>query len=1038
MDTVATQTVKFLNETAPESSSFPASPSRKAPSNTSSNTRVSLQSSRPRPPLFGTHLKILLLDERRCAHTFLDYRIGIPNQIKLVVDELLKNTNVAGLFRHRASVAEIESLRRSLEEERGIPPNTSIHTVAQCFLQWCYELPEPLLGYELYSPIQSCQEIENEDDRYRNIALLLDAVAWWNQPLLFQVMKLLFSLTRPGAMESNSLNIIAVSIFSTPFLLRSPQLGSINGRGMTIEEIDRIHMIAVASGSVTTQILIENQPIIFQHMGRYLQELQTSLISKCERLRQLQKESLQYLITHPVLQENKKVSEFSSGEMLGGNAEIDAEYGIDDLYDCSDLTIAREREVYHAMYALWEDLRPTHYRLNQYKKAAEIQTTPDSPSQPDSSPAPAPPSPSAEMGRMQPLFSGEMMSSLHDLDDVGDERDPRNDRSPRENDEELKEWENSVPATNTRLLKLMKSKRWEVCFPVENALHEFNSQPGGMLAIQCLSLWLRRFGDKASLIICEFALKRRELCSLPIVCVYLIQICLVSLKLITPQALTQVMSSKNPSQVLEINHIKLRTLARQESWSLLGDESCLEQLFSISLLTFDDLWKHMSPSTDRDLLGQQSFERKKNSSSSNVPMITTASQSSGGKGWLGFSNGSLTDRKIELSKDLLAGCMTGCRVLLDELLYVNHVATVEQLWKVWTEQRLLRQQIVVEAQLNRTKQVKIEKELQWKQQQQDLMNAEMEQETQKLIEKEIKSQNSCHISEYSEHSSVFDSAATTGAGLGIGAGLGKPSLVKMFGGVQSHIYGKREDMILSLHEMEVLEENLPLSLQCCDWDLKYSLAKDGASLETLVRLGKGCRRTILVIEDTHGCHFGAIIADDPWAITGDKYYGTGTCRVFSFHNTTPPTPAPSSLGTAPRSLALPPPTAAVAAAAVDPSHTFRIYETSMKNYYFMFTSQDMIGIGGGGGGFALLLDSDLNHGSSNANCETFDSPVLSTESEFICSRCNLYSIHRSDGSDDIDKHSRGQMMSRATSSTNREGGGSHQRGGEPLFKIEME
>jgi hypothetical protein len=1019
MDTVATQTVKFLNENVPETTSAPSSPSsvlsRRTPSGGS--TRVSLQSSRLRPPLFGTHLKTLLLDERRCAHTFLDYRIGIPNQIKLLVDELLRNVEVPGLFRHRVSVSEIESLRRSLEEERGIPAKTSIHTVAQCFLQWCYELPEPLLGYELYSPIQSCQEIENEDDRYRNIALLLDAVAWWNQPLLFQVMKLLFSLTRPGAMESNSLNIIAVSIFSTPFILRSPQLGSIYGRGMTIEEIDRIHMIAVASGSVTTQILIENQPIIFQHMGRYLQELQTNLVSKCDRLRQLQKESLQYLITHPALQEKKKVSEFSSAVMLGGgggdggdgNDEIEAEYGIDDLYDCSDLTIAREREVYHAMYALWEDLRPTHYRLIQAQKAQTPEEEQEA---------------AAEM-TSKPLFSGGVVS-LHDLDDVGDERDPIRDRSSREIDEELEEWENSVPATNTRLLKLMKSRRWEVCFPVENALHEFNSQPGGILAIRCLSLWLKRFGDKASLIICEFALKRKEFCSLPIVCVYLIQICLVSLKLVTPQSLTQVMSTKNASLQAngpEINHIKLRTLARQECWSLLSDETCLEQLFSISLLTFDDLWKHMSPSSEIDVLAQRNP-----SSAPTVAMATTSSLPASGannlsasRGWLRFSNGSLPhdQRKIELSKDLLAGCMTGCRVLLDELLYVNHVTTVEQLWKVWTEQRLLRQQVVVEAQLNRTKQVKIEKELQLKQQQQDLMNAEIEQETQKLIEKEIKSQNSCQISEYSEDTFGLSHSGAVGT-----FASSKPILVKMFAGVQSHVYGEREEMILSLHEMEVLEENLPLGLQCCDWDLKYSLARDGASLETLVRLGKGCRRTILVIEDTNGCHFGAIIADDPWVITGDKYYGSGTCRVFSFHNANANATSPEAGHSPPRR--------------VDPSDTFRIYETSMKNYYFMFTSQDMIGIGGGGGGFALLLDNDLNHGSSNANCETFDSPVLSSESEFICSRCNLYSIHRSDGSDDIDKKTlRGQIMSsRTTSSIPRDV--SSDRGGEPLFKIEME
>jgi hypothetical protein len=944
-------------------------------------------------------MKALLLDERRCAHTFLECRVGIPNQIKLLLDELFKNQEVSGLFRHRASVSQIESLRHSLEEERGVPTNTSIHTIAQCFLQWCYELPEPLLGSELYSPIQSCQEIENEQDRYRNLSLLLDAVPWWSQPLLYRVMELLYALTRPDVIASNGLNIIAVSIFATPFLLRSPQLGTISGRGMTMEEIDRVHMIAVASGSVMTQILIEQQPTIFQLMGRYQQELQTALVLKCDRLRELQTESVQYLITHPgaVVAAHSRAgpgSELSAEEMVGGHQrggsgrggegedEHEADYGIDDLFDCSDLTIAREREIYSAMYGLWEDLRTTHSRLNQYHQRNTS----------SSSPCSSPPSSPSE--------------SLSHLDDVIDERDD-SAKPSGVNQKELLEWENSVPATTTRLLKLMKSKRWEVCFPVENALHEFNSQPGGMLAIKCLSLWLKRFGDKASLIICEFALRRKELCSLPMICVYLIQICLVSLKLVTPVSLTQVMTaSKHHSPPLIIEHTKLRAIAREDCWSLLSDETALEQLFSISLLTFDDLWKHMGPTA----LAHPGTATLSASSPRTSPALVAQPLSSS-SGWFRFSgsgSGSNKAQQIELSKDLLAGCMTGCRVLLEELLYVNQVTTVEQLWKIWTEQRLVRQQLVVEAQLHRTKQEKLEKELQLKQSQQDAMNEEMERESQELLNKnkggnQSPSSPSCKVTEYhaGDHTSVSESTAVAAAGGPTGTLPRLPTFMKEFVGVTSSIFGPREEMILSLEEMEVLEEHLPMSLQCCDWELKYSLARDGASLATLVRFGRGCRRTLLVIEDTHGCHFGAVVSDDPWAITGDKYYGSGTCRVFSFHNTS----SPSAVGAA-----------------------FKMYEATMKNYYFMLTSQEMIGLGGGGGGFALLLDGDLNHGTSSSHCETFDSPVLSTETAFVCARCNLFSIHRSDGSDDIE-------MRRGGGGARRGGGG--EKDGKSLFQIEM-
>ncbi len=928
-----------------------------------------------------------MLDERRCAYCYLEYRIGIPNQIKLLIDTLLKNTDVPGLFRNRAPVTQIELLRRSLEEERGIPPDTSIHTVAQCFLQWLYELPEPLIGYELFSPIQSCQEIEIEVDRLRNISLLLDAVPWWNQPCLNQVMKLLYALTRPEKTQLNQLNIIAVSIFATPFIIRSSVVGPISGRGMTNDEIDRLHMIAVASGSVVTQLFIEYQPIIFERMRKQQLDLYDALKTKCDRLRDIQIESLQFLITHPASSKKSETwTEKESKLEANDGDENDDEYLIDEMWDTSELTIARERELYLAMYTLWEDLRITHYRLHEYQLQNEqTKNTEQTPSDSIPSESLEGSATSTATSPQKVLLRCLEIESATQLDDVVDERD---DFANRVETEDLLDWENSVPASTERLMKLMKSKRWEVCFPVENALREFNSQPGGMLAIRYLSQFIKRFGDKASLIICEFALKRSAFCSLPMVCIYLTQICLVGLKLVSPHQFTQIMAShshphsishssssspqnSSPSPVSsvvvssntngsegEIDYIKIRTIAREMCWTLLNEDTCLEQLLSISLLTFDDLWKHMLPSDGGGL---------NDSTRSDPPEVSKKLSK-----WFQFPTSSpsqsLTQQQ-QLGKDLLAACMTGCRILIDELLYVNNVTTSEELWKLWTEQRILRQQTVVEAQLNYSKQQFIEKELQTKYSQQEQYNKEIEEENKLQVEQRIKESQSCQISPSADPS----------------------VLLKVTSGITSKIYGNRDDIILSLHEIEVLEEHLPASIQCCDWELKYSLTRDGASINTMIRLARGCRQTLLVIEDTYGCHFGAVVVDDPWMMMGDKYYGNGTCRVFSFHNTEEKTTETESSNM----------TESYKKKCVE--SLFRIYESSMKNYYFMLTSPDTIGLGGGGGGFAIMLDGDLNHGTSNNNCETFDSPVLSTHSEFICSRCNLYSIRRSDGNDDIDR-----------------------------------
>ncbi|CAE7443438.1 NCOA7 [Symbiodinium microadriaticum] len=143
-----------------------------------------------------------------------------------------------------------------------------------------------------------------------------------------------------------------------------------------------------------------------------------------------------------------------------------------------------------------------------------------------------------------------------------------------------------------------------------------------------------------------------------------------------------------------------------------------------------------------------------------------------------------------------------------------------------------------------------------------------------------------------------------------------PGIEKTCLGISSRVYGEKEVMILNKTEIQMLEDALPIDMQCCDWDLTYSLLRDGASLETLLRSSGSSQRTILVIEDAKGRKFGGIICDDAWRMSGEHYYGSGTCQVFTFR----PIGSGETYGT-----------------------TLEVYPATMKNEYYMLLSTDCIG-----------------------------------------------------------------------------------------------
>lgn len=75
---------------------------------------------------------------------------------------------------------------------------------------------------------------------------------------------------------------------------------------------------------------------------------------------------------------------------------------------------------------------------------------------------------------------------------------------------------------------------------------------------------------------------------------------------------------------------------------------------------------------------------------------------------------------------------------------------------------------------------------------------------------------------------------------------------------------------------------LPSTYQCYDWQLVYRLAEDGANVSTLVHKGRGHSTCLLVVRDTQGAVFGALLTEQLRMGERERYYGHGTTAVWAF------------------------------------------------------------------------------------------------------------------------------------------------------------
>lgn len=65
-----------------------------------------------------------------------------------------------------------------------------------------------------------------------------------------------------------------------------------------------------------------------------------------------------------------------------------------------------------------------------------------------------------------------------------------------------------------------------------------------------------------------------------------------------------------------------------------------------------------------------------------------------------------------------------------------------------------------------------------------------------------------------------------------------------------------------------------------DWELLFSINRDGVSVGTFYERSRNWSKTLLVVQDTNGWVFGGF-CNETWRVS-TKFYGTGENFLFTF------------------------------------------------------------------------------------------------------------------------------------------------------------
>jgi len=162
-----------------------------------------------------------------------------------------------------------------------------------------------------------------------------------------------------------------------------------------------------------------------------------------------------------------------------------------------------------------------------------------------------------------------------------------------------------------------------------------------------------------------------------------------------------------------------------------------------------------------------------------------------------------------------------------------------------------------------------------------------------------------------------------------------------------------------------LSKALPWSLRHSTWERCFCIARDGDSIQHMLRLCQPYNQTLLVLQTTQGQVLGAFCTGK-WQLfskknnkNNNKYYGTGQSFLFN----------------------------------VNQKQSCNIYKWTGTNEYCQLCSLESgrIAMGGGNGDFGLVLEDNFSIGHSG-QCATYANPPLAGDNsvKFEIAALELY------------------------------------------------
>jgi hypothetical protein len=170
VDSVIAQSLDTSSAVTSPSNSLSIKQSSVAPLTAAAGQSISLKRN---VSLFRSSLYELALDPAN-HHAALCPQLYTPGPILQLLTYLSKHVDTPALFRERVTVREVDECKRVLERERSLPVQLTVPVAAHSLVQWLLQLPEPLLGADLYDSLLQCELIDEDAEVVAALVVLVE------------------------------------------------------------------------------------------------------------------------------------------------------------------------------------------------------------------------------------------------------------------------------------------------------------------------------------------------------------------------------------------------------------------------------------------------------------------------------------------------------------------------------------------------------------------------------------------------------------------------------------------------------------------------------------------------------------------------------------------------------------------------------------------------------------------------------------------------------------------------------------------------